>query len=75
MNTTKEEGVKRRSRIMEYIKKYISEYGYSPSFREIGKAVGLASPSTVKTHMDTLKREGLVTFNPTSPRTIRIVKK
>lgn len=71
----KVEGVKRRLRIMYFIKNYLNENGYPPSFREIGVAVGLASSSTVKTHMDILKKQGLITFNPSSPRTIRVIKK
>jgi SOS-response transcriptional repressor LexA len=34
---------KRQQEIFEFIKKYSARYGYPPTVRDIGKAVGLAS--------------------------------
>lgn len=44
--------------IIAVIKEYHLKHGYMPSFREIGKAVGLTSTSTVKAHMDRLRDLG-----------------
>ena len=49
-----------RQKIFLYIKKEIDKNGYLPSLRQIGKAVGLASPSSVKRHVDILESEGWI---------------
>ena len=38
---------KRQQEIFDYIKSYSARYGYPPTVRDIGKAVGLTSSSTV----------------------------
>src|SRR5687768_313236 len=42
---------KRQQEIFDFIKKYSAKYGYPPTVRDIGKAVGLASSSTVHAHL------------------------
>ena len=63
----------RQKEIYEYIKSFISEYKYSPSIREIGKAVGLKSPATVHVHLDKMRENGFIDFANALPRTLRIV--
>jgi repressor LexA len=41
--------------------------------REIGEAVGLASPSTVHAHLANLERAGLLKRDPTKPRAVELV--
>ncbi len=41
---------KRQQEIFDFIKRYSAKYGYPPTVRDIGKAVGLASSSTVHAH-------------------------
>lgn len=64
---------KRQSAIYEYICSYTEEHGYPPSVREIGKAVQLASPSTVHMHLKVLEELGLISRDPKKPRTMKIV--
>jgi repressor LexA len=64
---------KRQQEIFNFIKGYGSKYGYPPTVREIGKAVGLASSSTVHAHLANLEKYGLVRRNPTKPRAIEIL--
>lgn len=52
-------GPARRQQILEYVK----SCDHSPTLREIGKAVGLSSVSTVQVHLLHLEREGLVSFS------------
>ena len=40
----------RQRKIVRFIGGWIQEHGYSPSMREIGRAVGLTSTSTVRGH-------------------------
>ncbi len=46
--------------ILEFIRSFTADKGYSPSVREIGAAVGLRSPSTVHAHLNKLKEFGLL---------------
>lgn len=49
---------KRRRQILEVVASHVDAHGYPPSVREIAAAVGLASPSTVKHHLDALEAQG-----------------
>lgn len=60
----------RQQQILDCIRSHIDEHGYPPSVREIGEAVGLASPSTVKHHLDNLQRAGLLKRRSGSPRAL-----
>ena len=64
---------KRQQEIFDYVKGYASKYGYPPTVREIGKAVGLASSSTVHAHLANLEKYGLLRRNPTKPRAIELL--
>src|SRR5581483_530439 len=46
---------KRQQEIFDFIKRYSAKYGYPPTVRDIGKAVGLASSSTVHAHLANLE--------------------
>src|SRR6202012_1711163 len=59
---------KRQQEIFDFIKRYSEKNGYPPTVRDIGKAVGLASPSTVHAHLDNLQKLGLVRRDPNKPR-------
>src|SRR3982074_215501 len=64
---------KRQQEIFEFIKRYSAKYGYPPTVRDIGKAVGLASSSTVHAHLANLERIGLLRRDPTKPRAIELL--
>ena len=64
--------MKKREEIYKFIVMFVMENQYSPSVREICEGVGLKSTSSVYSHMDRLKKEGRIDYNPTSPRTITI---
>lgn len=63
---------KRQQDILVFIERTVSERGYPPSVREIGEAVGLASPSTVHSHLATLQQLGYLRRDPTKPRAIEV---
>jgi repressor LexA len=50
----------RQSSILTVIRAWVDEHGYPPTMREIGAAVGLASPSTVAHHMAILEKNGFL---------------
>jgi repressor LexA len=64
---------KRQKEIFDYIRKYASKHGYPPTVREIGKAVGLHSSSTVHAHLANLEKIGLLRRDPTKPRAIELL--
>lgn len=64
---------KRQMSIYEFICTYTNEHGYPPSVREIGAAVGLASPSTVHMHLKALEEKGYIKRDSKKPRTIEVV--
>ena len=66
---------KRQLAIYDFIRSYSDEHGYPPSVREIGAAVGLASPSTVHMHLKALEEQGLIKRDSKKPRTIEVMGK
>ena len=62
----------RQLQVLEFIEQQMRERGYPPSVREIGTAVGLTSPSTVHSHLNTLQRLGYLRRDPTKPRAIEV---
>jgi repressor LexA len=63
----------RQQEIWDYVVEYVDNHGYPPTVREIGEAVGLASPSTVHAHLANLERAGLLKRDPTKPRALELV--
>jgi repressor LexA len=64
---------KRQKEIFDFIRRYAQKYGYPPTVREIGKAVGLTSSSTVHAHLANLEKIGLLRRDPTKPRAIELL--
>jgi repressor LexA len=64
---------KRQKEIFDYIRKYAAKTGYPPTVREIGKAVGLHSSSTVHAHLSNLEKIGLLRRDPSKPRAIELL--
>jgi repressor LexA len=62
----------RQRGILDFIEQQMRDRGYPPSVREIGDAVGLTSPSTVHSHLNTLQRLGYLRRDPTKPRAIEV---
>jgi repressor LexA len=62
----------RQQEIWDFLVDYVDRHGYPPTVREIGEAVGLASPSTVHAHLANLERAGLLKRDPTKPRALEL---
>ena len=63
----------RQQEIWGFLVEYLDGHGYPPTVREIGEAVGLASPSTVHAHLANLERAGLLRRDPTKPRALELI--
>jgi repressor LexA len=64
---------KRQQEIFDFIKRYSAKHGYPPTVRDIGKAIGLTSSSTVHTHLANLEKIGLLRRDPSKPRAIEML--
>ena len=64
---------KRQREIFDFIRRYVRKYGYPPTVREIGKALGLHSPSTVHAHLAKLEQIGILRRDPSKPRAIELM--
>jgi repressor LexA len=64
---------KRQREIFDYISRYLKDHGYPPTVREIGKAVGLTSSSTVHAHLSKLESLGVVKRDPSKPRALEVM--
>jgi len=62
----------RQQQILEIIDQHIAEHGYPPSVREIGKAIGLTSPSSVQNHLNRLNELGYLRRDPIKPRALEV---
>ncbi|WP_182113623.1 MULTISPECIES: transcriptional repressor LexA [unclassified Actinotalea] len=64
----------RQRLVLETIRSSVERRGYPPSMREIGEAVGLTSPSSVKHQLTVLERKGYLRRDPHRPRAIEVVQ-
>ena len=64
---------KRQREIFDFVKRYGEEHGYPPTVRDIGKAIGLTSSSTVHAHLANLEKLGMLRRDPTKPRAIEVL--
>jgi repressor LexA len=62
----------KQSKVLDFIKKYMSEHGYPPAVREICAGLGLSSPATVHTHLKELERKGFIKKQNSKFRTIEL---
>ncbi len=60
------------TRVMDYIRKFTEENGYTPSVREIGKECGIKSTATVHSYLERLKTRGLLTKAENKKRSMTI---
>lgn len=64
----------KETEVFEYIKKFLKDYGYPPSYREIGKAVNIKSTNSVKGYIDRLVEKNLLVKQDNKSRCINFVK-
>jgi repressor LexA len=70
-----DDGLTPRQRlVLETVRASVESRGYPPSMREIGDAVGLTSPSSVKHQLMALERKGYLRRDPNRPRAIEVVQ-
>ncbi|EOS68496.1 hypothetical protein C818_03301 [Lachnospiraceae bacterium MD308] len=63
---------KTKEKIYNFILRYIEEYGYAPSIRDICRGLGLKSTSSVHSYLKKLQEDGKIEMRGNLPRTIRV---
>jgi repressor LexA len=59
-------------KVYDFVRSFIETKGYSPSYREIARGVGIGSTSSVLTHLSSLASQGRIGFVMRTPRTIHL---
>lgn len=63
----------KQQELIKFIEEFVSQNGYSPTIKEIQRGLNLRSPSSVQVKLSSLKKQGFVTWNPKSARTLKIL--
>jgi len=63
----------RQEKMLAFIREFLTENGYPPSIREIGKAVGISSTSVVNYNLNILEKKELIGRDRTVSRGIRLL--
>lgn len=50
----------RERQLLDFITQFIQRFGYAPTLKEIGEAIGMGSPATVHEHIDRLRQKGFI---------------
>ena len=64
---------RRQHEVYDFLSRFVSEKGYSPSFEEIKEAMGLNSLATVHKHITNLEKKGLLTRDYNRSRSIDLL--
>ena len=64
---------KKQRQILEFIAEFISQHGYSPSYREIMKSLNYTSVATVALHVNSLIKRGHLVKRDHSARSLEVV--
>ncbi len=81
LSTGRGDGVSRRGltgrqqQILDYLVREVQEKGYAPSVREIAKALGLRSPSTIHQHLTALEQKGCIRRHGERMRALEVMDK
>ena len=65
---------KRHYKIMDFLSKFQEEYGYSPSIRQIGEAIGVNSTSLVDYYLKQLAEKEYIERDSHVSRSIRVLR-
>jgi repressor LexA len=65
---------KKQAQTLEFIKTFISEHGYSPSYREIMNSLNYNSVATVALHVNSLLKRGHLRKRDRSARSLEVIE-
>ena len=64
----------RERQVLEFIIQFTQRFGYAPTLREIGEALGLSAVSTIHEHLDHLRDKGYIKKLDGASRGIEVIK-
>lgn len=64
----------RERQLLDFITQFIQRYGYAPTLKEIGDAMGISSPATVHEHIDKLRIKGFIKKLDGTARGLEVIK-
>ena len=62
----------RQAECLAFVRDFIAQHGYSPSYREIADGLGLSSTSRVAHILASLRHQGHVTWKPYQARSVEL---
>lgn len=65
--------MEKRAEILDYIRSYTDKHGYPPSMVEMMEGCEIASKSTIYHHLQSMAKDGLITWEPGKNRTVRVL--
>lgn len=66
---------KKQRNVLDFIIKYVAEFGYAPTYREIAEAFDLSSPASIHQYMKVLEEKGFVSMSHNESRSIELTSK
>src|SRR5499425_642380 len=64
---------RRQREVYDFISRFVTEHGYSPSYEEMKQGMGLNSLATVHKHISNLEKKGLLTRDYNRSRSIDLL--
>ena len=64
----------RQRTVWDFLLHHSQEYGFAPSMREIGQAIGLTNVSAVRGHLSALEKKGYISRDADKARSIRLLR-
>ena len=64
-----------RSRILNFIRRFLDRRGYAPTVRDIARGCNISTPSVVQYHLNMLEEQGFIRRDPEVFRSIQLVER
>ncbi|SDJ93301.1 helix-turn-helix domain-containing protein [Paenibacillus naphthalenovorans] len=64
----------KQQKFFQAIQSFLREHKYPPSVRDLCALTGLKSPSTAHGYLERLKKKGLIEWESSKPRTLKIAR-
>ncbi|MBI5115607.1 transcriptional repressor LexA [Candidatus Poribacteria bacterium] len=65
---------RRQKEVLDFVRDFVAEKGYSPSLEEIGAGFGMSSVATVHKHLTHLRQKGFIRHEPNRKRSVEVVE-
>lgn len=66
---------KKQRKVLDFITKFVEDFGYAPTYREIAEAFDLSSPASIHQYMKALEEKGYVAMSKNESRSIELTSK